>query len=163
MSLLNNYQRFLAETGSEVTAAFLAIDAQQQQQAVGSREPSAKLLVAARTRRERMSQAKKRLMQREKYARLRAAIKGKHKSGSAVIDLGCSLAELIAHLEPLFTPGMTWETMGKWHIDHTRPLASFDLTVREQPLQACHWTNLPPLWQRDNLSKGARLDWEGSP
>lgn len=64
--------------------------------------------------------------------------------------------ELRAHLETRFLPGMTWENYGAWHIDHVRPLASFDLTDRAQLLQACHYTNLQPLWARDNRSKGAR-------
>jgi len=65
--------------------------------------------------------------------------------------------ELMAYLEALFTPGMTWDNRGLygWHIDHIKPLASFDLTDREQFLQACHYTNLQPLWWQDNLKKGS--------
>jgi hypothetical protein len=33
---------------------------------------------------------------------------------------------------------------------------SFDLTERNQLLEACHYTNLQPLWAKDNLSKGDR-------
>lgn len=80
-------------------------------------------------------------------------------AGSAVRDLGCTIAELRAHLESKFQSGMTWENWGrgpgKWHIDHIRPLASFDLTDRAQFLQACHYTNLQPLWAEENLRKGA--------
>jgi len=77
--------------------------------------------------------------------------------GSAVRDLGCSLSELIEHLERQFQPGMTWDNRGAWHIDHRRPLASFDLLDRVQLLQACHYTNLQPLWAFDNLSKGSKM------
>ncbi len=84
------------------------------------------------------------------------AIKTNAKIGSAVRDLGCSVSELMAHLEIKFQPGMTWENWGSWHIDHIKPLASFDLTNREQFLIACHYTNLQPLWASDNLAKGAR-------
>lgn len=82
----------------------------------------------------------------------------KNKSGSAVTDLGCSIDELIIYLENLFLPGMTWENKGRygWHIDHIIPLASFDLTKREQTKKACHYTNLQPLWAKDNLSKGSK-------
>jgi hypothetical protein len=51
---------------------------------------------------------------------------------------------------------MTWGNHGEWHIDHIRPLRSFDLTVRDQVLEACNWSNLQPLWAIDNLRKGAR-------
>lgn len=86
------------------------------------------------------------------------AIKKNSKTGSAVTDLGCSIDELSAHLESKFTDGMNWENYGKtgWHIDHIRPLSSFDLTNQEDVRKACHYTNLQPLWWQDNLSKGKR-------
>jgi hypothetical protein len=70
--------------------------------------------------------------------------------------VGCSLEYLIAYLEGKFTYGMTWENYGKWHVDHIRPCASFDLTDPEQQKQCFHYTNLQPLWAKDNLSKGDR-------
>ena len=78
--------------------------------------------------------------------------------GSAVRDLGCSVEELKRHLEKQFQPKMNWENYGLygWHIDHIKPLVNFDLTNREQFLEACHYTNLQPLWAEDNLSKGAK-------
>ena len=94
-------------------------------------------------------------------SRIVSAMKKRQKAGSAVRDLGCTVAELRAHLESKFQPGMTWENWGrgpgKWHIDHIRPLASFDLTDRVQFLQACHYTNLQPLWGVDNIRKGASV------
>lgn len=91
--------------------------------------------------------------------RLRCALKNGHKSGSAVRDLGCTIFELIVHLEAQFTESMSWDNHGfyGWHIDHIIPLSSFDLTDREQLLQACHFTNLQPLWAVDNGRKGARV------
>ena len=87
--------------------------------------------------------------------RLRCAIKGNFKSGSAVKDLGCSIDELKTYLESKFKPGMYWDNWSYdgWHIDHIKPLASFDLTDRKQLLEACHYTNLQPLWAKDNLIK----------
>jgi len=90
--------------------------------------------------------------------RMTVAIKNSFKSGSAISDLGCTIDELKQHLESKFLPGMDWSNWTKegWHIDHIRPLASFDLTDREQFLQACHYSNLQPLWATDNLKKGAK-------
>jgi hypothetical protein len=90
--------------------------------------------------------------------RLNKAIKGDWKAGSAVNDLGCSIDELKRRLESQFTSEMSWINYGKyWTIDHIKPLASFDLTDREQFLEACHYTNLQPLYWLDNIIKGDKL------
>lgn len=76
----------------------------------------------------------------------------------AVRDLGCSIAEFKAYIEAQFLPGMSWDNHDfyGWHLDHIRPLASFDLTNREELRLACYYTNYQPLWAKDNLRKGAR-------
>jgi len=90
-------------------------------------------------------------------SRLRRAISGNYKSGSAVSDLGCSIAALKEHLEKQFQPGMSWDNYGDWHIDHIKPLSSFNLEDREQLLVACNYTNLQPLWAADNIRKGNKI------
>ena len=87
--------------------------------------------------------------------RLHSAIKNNQKLGSAVKDLGCTIDELKIYLESKFQEGMTWENWNLygWHIDHIKPLSLFDLTDKNQFLQAVHYTNLQPLWAEDNLSK----------
>jgi hypothetical protein len=89
---------------------------------------------------------------------LRHRVKNSLRSGSAVRDLGCTIDELRQHLESKFQPGMTWDNYGLhgWHIDHIRPLANFSLENREEFLKAAHYTNLQPLWAKDNLVKGNR-------
>ena len=54
---------------------------------------------------------------------------------------------------------MSWDNwnLAGWHIDHIRPLASFDLTDPVQLKQAAHYTNLQPLWAHDNYVKGSRV------
>lgn len=81
----------------------------------------------------------------------------KHKR--SVEYLGCSIETLKEHLEKQFQPGMTWDNWSKdgWHIDHIKPLASFDLTDERQLRKACHYTNLQPMWAEENLKKGARV------
>lgn len=85
------------------------------------------------------------------------AIRGGAKGGSAVRDLGCTVAEFRSLIEALWRPGMTWENWGKgpgtWQVDHIRPLASFDLSDPAQVRAACHFTNLQPLWHEDHIRK----------
>ena len=75
------------------------------------------------------------------------------KAGSAVRDLGCSLQHLKLHLELFWDNGMSWGNYGEWVIDHILPLASFDLSDREQLIEAVNYRNLQPLWAKDNLAK----------
>ena len=93
-------------------------------------------------------------------SRLYDAVKGKVKQGSAVKDLGCSVQRLIKHLESKFQSGMNWENYGLrgWHIDHVKPLSKFNLQNPEELLKAVHYSNLQPLWAKDNLSKGDKYD-----
>lgn len=86
--------------------------------------------------------------------RLNCSLKHGGKSGSAVKDLGCTVAELKLYLEHQFDANMCWSNHGTyWHIDHIHPLSSFDLTDRTQLLQACHYTNLQPLEKIANIKK----------
>lgn len=89
-------------------------------------------------------------------SRIGMALRGKRKSGSAIALLGCTVEDAKRHIEAQFLPGMSWENWGEWHVDHIRPLASFDLADPDQLARACHFTNLQPLWALDNLTKGAR-------
>lgn len=92
-------------------------------------------------------------------SRIGKVITGEAKgNSSAVRDLGCSIDDFKKYLESKFQPGMSWENRGKygWHIDHIIPLGTFNLTVREEFLKACHYTNLQPLWARDNLRKAKK-------
>lgn len=91
--------------------------------------------------------------------RVRGAMNGGVRAGSAITDMGCTVEELRMHIESQFRPGMSWETWGNrgWHIDHIIPLASFDLTDREQFLRACHYTNLQPLWAEENHAKSKKV------
>lgn len=85
--------------------------------------------------------------------RVNSAIKGSLKSASTLELLGCSVEFLKLHLEAKFKKGMAWENRRKWHIDHIRPCASFDLTDPEQQRQCFHYSNLQPLWAFENQEK----------
>jgi hypothetical protein len=81
------------------------------------------------------------------------------KSDHTVKLMGCTVPELIAHLEGLFLPGMFWDNRSLWHVDHKRPLASYDLMKPEDQIEAFHFSNLQPLWATDNWRKGD--SWNG--
>ena len=80
------------------------------------------------------------------------------KSQHTIELLGCSIAQLVQHLENKFKVGMTWDNQGLWHVDHIRPCASFDLTDPIQQRECFHYLNLQPLWAEDNMKKGAKYD-----
>ena len=87
--------------------------------------------------------------------RLNNALKGQAKPASTMELVGCSSEKLCAWLEMHFAEGMTWDNRDKWHIDHIKPIASF-----EDPADpdCWHWSNLQPLWAEDNLRKGDSFD-----
>jgi hypothetical protein len=62
------------------------------------------------------------------------------------------------HLESQFKPGMSWKNHGPkgWHIDHIKPLASFDLSSPKEQAIAFSYKNTQPLWWHENLAKGDR-------
>lgn len=77
--------------------------------------------------------------------------------------LGYTVDDLRAHLERLFVSGMSWDNYGlDWHVDHRRPISSFQFESAECPDFKKAWalSNLQPLWASENLSKGAK--WEAA-
>ena len=87
-----------------------------------------------------------------------ASIKGRKAGASWQVLVGYSVSQLCEHLESKFLPGMSWDNMGEWHIDHIRPLASFVyVTYTDKDfLDAWALDNLQPLWALDNMRKGAK-------
>jgi predicted nucleic acid-binding Zn-ribbon protein len=88
--------------------------------------------------------------------RVKRAISCNYKKGSWKKYLGCSVQECKDYLESLFKPGMTWDNHGEWHIDHIKPISSFDLTDENELKSAFNYKNLQPLWAIENLTKGAK-------
>ena len=70
--------------------------------------------------------------------------------------LGCSWDFFKSHIERQFIKGMTWEKMGREiHIDHITPISTAN--TEEEVVALNHFTNLRPMWAKDNLSKGAQI------
>jgi hypothetical protein len=92
------------------------------------------------------------------YLRTRvwSALKGINKSKSTIKLLGCSIEKLKKHLEKHFKPRMSWANYGKWHIDHIRPCASFDLSKPSEQFKCFNYKNLRPLWKAENLSRSKK-------
>ena len=52
---------------------------------------------------------------------------------------------------------MSWDNYGEWHIDHVIPLSLWDLSKKEDQEMATHYSNLQPLWAKDNIAKSNKL------
>lgn len=93
--------------------------------------------------------------------RLNKALNRNSKAGSAVRDLGCSIAKLKAHLESQFNGQMTWYNWGTyWEVDHIYPLGSANLKDRSEFLPVNNWRNLQPLTKVANAKKGNKVTLE---
>lgn len=51
---------------------------------------------------------------------------------------------------------MSWDNYGERHVDHIKPCAKFDLSKPDEQRACFHYTNLQPLWAKDNIAKGCR-------
>lgn len=91
--------------------------------------------------------------------RMNKALKGKATSKSAIRFLGCSIPDFRIYLESKFDTGMSWENYGRtgWHIDHIMPCAIFDLSNPEHQKRCFHFSNMQPMWARENLIKGKNV------
>ena len=91
-------------------------------------------------------------------SRIRSALVGNFKTEKTENLIGCSFDFLKVWLESKWKPGMSWQNYGHdgWHIDHVRPISSFDLSLPKQQSMACHFLNLQPLWAHENFSKSDR-------
>ena len=69
---------------------------------------------------------------------------GKVKEGKTIDLVNYSSLELKEHLVSLFTEGMSWDNYGEWHIDHIKPLSSFNKNTPIHIVNAL--SNLQPLW-----------------
>jgi hypothetical protein len=92
-------------------------------------------------------------------SRVGAVINGRSKGGRLYLLVGCDMNFLKGYLESFWTEGMDWGNygrgIGKWSLDHTIPLETFDLTDEEEQKKAFHYTNLRPMWYPENASKGS--------
>ncbi len=68
---------------------------------------------------------------------------------------GCTTIMFYEHFNRLFVEGMNWFNYGEWQIDHVYPLAAIDPASTESILAVFHYTNLRPIWAKQNSEKGS--------
>lgn len=93
--------------------------------------------------------------------RIIKSIKINSKSCNTSKLLGCTINQLKTYLESHFTENMTWNnhSLYGWHIDHIIPCSSFDLSKPEEQRKCFHYSNLQPLWAKDNLRKSDKKEY----
>ena len=69
--------------------------------------------------------------------------------------LGCSFEFFKSHIERQFPKGMTWDNRDQWHLDHIIPYAS--AKTEGDVLRLSHFTNVRPMWAKDNLAKKDKI------
>ena len=113
--------------------------------------------IKARIQRKKWMQIPQNRIAQNLRKRIQNALKNVPKIISTEQITGCSFGQLKTYLESLFLPNMSWDNYGQWHVDHIKPCASFDLTLPDEQIRCFHYSNLQPLWAKDNLSKGSKV------
>jgi hypothetical protein len=86
------------------------------------------------------------------------------KTKHSIEYLGCNPEELITIFNKkmqYFNTYIATDTLMTWdniHIDHIKPVSSFNLDDEEEFLDCCHYSNLQPLIVKDNLEKHNKWD-----
>jgi hypothetical protein len=88
-------------------------------------------------------------MYRNTLRRTGMALKGR---ASPSLALACDHDRLREHVSARFSEGMTWDRYRQWEVDHIKPLSA--ARSDRELLDLCHYTNLQPLWRRENRMKG---------
>lgn len=91
--------------------------------------------------------------------RLGHAITKGYKSAKTMDLVGCSVEHLRQYIENMFQDGMNWGNYGLngWEIDHIIPCCSYDLTKPEEQIRCFNYTNLQPLWAKENRIKSGSV------
>jgi len=89
------------------------------------------------------------------YTRIYQTLKENKKLEGTTKLLGCSITFFKKYIENQFKPNMSWDNYSKygWHIDHIKPCNTFDLSIYEQQQKCFHYTNLRPLWAKENWKR----------
>lgn len=73
--------------------------------------------------------------------------------------LGCDMPAFLRYISALWQVGMAWSTYAAdgegWVLDHIKPLNGEDVETRDVHKRRYHYTNVQPLWAKQNRAKGA--------
>ena len=94
------------------------------------------------------------------HNRIRMALKNNSKHSTSTILLGCEISYFKKYFMSKFKDSMDWESFlsGKIHIDHIISCSLFDLSKTKDQKKCFHYTNLQPLWAKDNLRKSNKRE-----
>jgi hypothetical protein len=100
-----------------------------------------------------------RIIKQRLSARIKCAMTSasSYKTNKTVHYIGCDIPYFRKWLEFQFVEGMNWECRDKWHIDHVRPCASFNLLYEEQQKTCFNWKNMRPCWKTENMEKSDKI------
>ena len=101
-------------------------------------------------------------MRKNLRRRLNRALHGKRKCASTTKLLGCDIMYFKMWIESQFTKDMNWNNYGinGWHLDHMNALDNFDLNELQNQYKCSHYTNIQPLWGKENISKGSKIIYD---
>jgi len=88
-------------------------------------------------------------MFRNTLRRTGMALRGR---ASPSLALACDHKQLREHIGSQMGEGMTWDRYRQWEVDHIEPLSA--AKSEDELFRLCHYTNLQPLWRRENRMKG---------
>ena len=71
--------------------------------------------------------------------------------------IGCSFDFLEEYIKNKLKDNMTIDNYGEWEIDHIIPVPSFDFSRKYNILKCFNYTNLQPLWKKDNRVKSKKI------
>ena len=97
---------------------------------------------------------------RNTRCRIHHALNGNSKSKSSREILGIDIESYKKWIEYQMIGEMNW---GNIHIDHVKPISSFDISKEDELLEAFNWKNTQPLLKEDNLRKSTKhieLDYQ---
>ena len=93
-------------------------------------------------------------------SRTSIVLRAKNVSKNKTFELiGCSQTFFKQWMEFQLYGEMTIENYGNvWQIDHTLPITSINLFNEDELRKCFNWRNLRPLYSKENISKGAKVD-----
>lgn len=116
-------------------------------------ETSSEKVRNMRLERAQQRQIERKLRQRFKHV---ITLKGLKPCPATENLVGCSPIEFREHLRKQWKSGMSWENYGLvdgWGMDHIIPVSKFDLRDPLEQKKCFHYTNIQPLWRRENGRK----------